>query len=122
MMNLYEMQNKKIGEELVETLFNHENVRIERIVSQGETTDWSTQDVHEWVILIDGTAELDVVKKNDAEMERITLTRGESYFIPAGTKHRVASTSVRPPCIWLCVFSEANGLFDGKHEKAVVFR
>lgn len=108
MMNIYDVSKKSEGEERVDTLFNQSSIRIERIISSGETSGWYDQIEDEWVLLIDGTAVLEVMEKNDTETERITLVRGDSYFIPAGTKHRVVSTSVQPHCIWLCVFIETD--------------
>ncbi|MGL6194153.1 MAG: hypothetical protein ACRC2T_04955 [Thermoguttaceae bacterium] len=48
-------------EELIETLFQAENVRIERIVSTGQSSTenfWYDQPETEWVILLQGEAVL----------------------------------------------------------------
>ena len=36
--------------------------------------------------------------------ELVPLSRGESHFIPAGKKHRVAQTSLSEKTIWLAIF------------------
>lgn len=102
-MNIYDLTEKNIGSELVQALWQRAPVRIERIVSQGETSGWFEQEEDEWVLLIEGEAKLEI-EKPSGQTEKITLTRGDQLFIPAGQKHRVTDTSVRPPCIWLCVF------------------
>lgn len=102
-MNIYDMTEKNIGSELVQELWHKKSVRINRIVSQGETSGWYDQEEDEWVLLIDGEAKLEI-EKPSGQIEKITLSRGDHLFIPAGQKHRVTDTSVRPPCIWLCVF------------------
>ncbi|MDO9492410.1 cupin domain-containing protein [Acetobacterium sp.] len=98
-MNIYEIPGFPIDEELISVLEQNERVRIERIVSTGQKSDWYDQAETEFVILLEGRARL--VFEDD---NTITLEKGDTLIIPPHQKHRVADTSVDPPCIWLCVF------------------
>lgn len=88
------------GEKL-EPLLSGEGVRIERIISTGQTTppgQWYDQEGDEWVVLLQGEAELAF---DDGSRRR--LVAGDPLFIPARRRHRVEFTSASPPCIWLAV-------------------
>lgn len=98
-MNIYEMPGFPIKAELVSVLEENERVRIERIISTGQQSGWYDQAENEYVILLEGRAQLAF---DDDRM--ITLKKGDTLLIPAHQKHRVAYTSADPPCIWLCVF------------------
>lgn len=98
--NYYDLPELPLEEELLETLIERENVRIERIVSTGQTTDgWYDQEEHEYVVLLAGTAQ--ITYENG---ETVDLAPGDTLMIPAHEKHRVSYTSSEPACIWLCVF------------------
>lgn len=98
-MNIYEIPNFPIDEEVISILTENEKVRIEKIISTGQKSDWYDQQETEFVILLDGRAEL--AFEND---ERIILEKGDTLLIQPHQKHRVTYTSADPPCIWLCVF------------------
>lgn len=89
----------KGSEEIFESLCKAQNVQIERIISNGQTTPpdkWYDPQKYEWVVLLQGRASL--------EMEGgkiIHLKKGDHLLIPAGQKHRVSYTSTNPYCIWL---------------------
>jgi cupin 2 domain-containing protein len=94
--NILETPAESFGAELVELVGGGEGVAIERIVSTGQATpagEWLQQDRDEWVVLVEGEAEL-------------------AYVIPAGERHRVEWTRRDPPCIWLAV--HAAGLTHGR--------
>jgi len=81
-----------------ETLLQQGCVKIERIVSSAHSNDSLQYQTHdEWVLLIQGEATLELNNKPQL------LTLGDYLFIPAGTPHRVVSTSSEPPCIWLAI-------------------
>ena len=83
------------GEDFSE-LLKCRNIVIERIVSSDipdQTIYNQSQD--EWVILIQGKAELKI------NGDVIHLKTGDYLFIPAHTPHQVLSTSDN--CIWLAV-------------------
>ncbi|MDH4103702.1 MAG: cupin domain-containing protein [Thermoleophilia bacterium] len=78
-----------------------EGVAIERIVSAGHATPagvWLEQDRDEWVVLLEGEAELEY-----EDGSRVRLSSGDNLVIPGGTRHRVEWTRADPPCIWLAV-------------------
>lgn len=85
--------------EVTSVLAQNDVVRIERIVSTGQTSDWYDQAETEYVILLEGRAQL-VFEGN----KTVVLVKGDTLLIPPHQKHRVAYTSADPPCIWLCVF------------------
>jgi cupin 2 domain-containing protein len=104
MPNIYELSQEVYQLEKFEQIVSGKNVQIERIVSTGQTTtsgQWYDQTTDEWVILLQGKAELAF-----ADNTRIKLKAGDYLLIPAHTKHRVESTSVEPACIWLAVHGQ----------------
>ena len=56
-MNVYDRPAERPPEEIVELLLKQKNVRIEKIVSDGHTSDWYDQEEDEWVCLLTGEAE-----------------------------------------------------------------
>ena len=87
--------------ELVEVLTSGANVRIERIVSFGNTSPegfWYDQDEQEWVLLLQGAARLTI------EDRFVDLKTGDSLNIPAHTRHRVEWTDTTQPTIWLAIY------------------
>ncbi len=98
-MNIYDLPPYPLTKELLTVLAESENVRIERIVSTGQTTDWYDQEETEFVVLLQGNAALEY---DDGEF--VTLKAGDTVTILPHKRHRVTYTSVEPPCIWICVF------------------
>ena len=100
--NLYDLPDPMPSEELFTDLIPDAGVKIERIVSSGQSTpegEWYDQHRDEWVALIQGSA---VLQYEDGS--EVTLCAGDHVLIPKHRKHRVASTSSEPPCIWLAVY------------------
>jgi len=92
--------------EVFTLLLERPGVRIERIVSQGQTTPVDApydQDHDEWVLLLAGAARLWV----DGEGER-ELRPGDMALIPAGVRHRVTWTQSAPATVWLAVHLEGS--------------
>lgn len=90
-----------LPDELISTLLDAANIRIERIVSHGHASPegfWYDQDENEWVIVLKGAARL----KFDDETFEMKL--GDFVNIPAHRKHRVEWTTPDEPTIWLAVF------------------
>lgn len=86
-------------------------VRIERIVSTGQTTpegEWFDQDWDEWVVVLEGEARLRYMDGREVE-----IRRGESLLLPRRRKHRVVHTS--SPCIWLAVHADSLSPEAGEH-------
>lgn len=93
------------AEEVFTTLLQRPGVRIERIVSQGQTTaeDAPYDQPHdEWVLLLAGGARLWL----EGEAEEKTMTPGETLLIPAHVRHRVTWTSADPATVWLAIHFE----------------
>ena len=94
-MNLYRYTLPKRGESFT-PLLEAENVRIVRIVSSvtPDTKEYR-QEEDEWVVLIEGSAVLEV------RGTRHVLRRGDTLFLPAETPHRVLETE--KGTLWLAV-------------------
>lgn len=98
-MNLFDLPALPISEELTTILANNKNIRIERILSTGQTTGWYDQSETEFVILIQGNARIEYDNG-----EKITLAKGDTLLLKPHQRHRVTYTSSQPACIWLCIF------------------
>jgi len=71
--NIFNIQGFNLPEELIEILAQNENIKIERIISEGHTSPknfWYNQETNEFVILLKGEAE--ILFEND---ERVKLSR-----------------------------------------------
>ena len=104
MPNIYELSQEVSQLEKFEQIVLGKNIQIERIISTGQTTpsgQWYDQELDEWVILLQGEAELAY-----GDNTRIKLKAGDYLLIPSHTKHRVEYTSINPPCIWLAVHGQ----------------
>jgi cupin 2 domain-containing protein len=97
-INLFKPDQVEGQDESYETLFDHNSIRIERILSPPETqTEIASQPHDEWVSVLQGSAKLEL----DGQV--LNLHRGDQLLIPANTPHRVLSTSRHPHCLWLAV-------------------
>ena len=99
-VNLFGLPNLPLTEELTSVLAEGKGVRIERIISTGQTSNWYDQDESEFVALLSGTAIIEY-----ADGSQVNLAPGDTLLIPGRQRHRVAYTSSSPPAIWLCVFA-----------------
>ena len=78
-----------------------QGLRIERIVSKGQTSPaegWYEQEENEWVTVLRGEAELTFA---DGRVRR--MHPGDYIRIAAGEKHRVSWTVPDEETIWLAV-------------------
>ncbi len=99
--NLFHLPSLLPAEELFETICEYPNLRLERIVSSGQTTppgQWYNQAQDEWVIVLQGEATLTYDNGSN-----LSMSPGDYVLLPAHTRHRVDFTSQEPPCIWLAV-------------------
>ena len=94
--NLYSYVRPSAGNETVDKLLQHDGVKVERIVSNRAATGWYDQEEDEWVVLLEGSATLQI------ESETVALARGDSLLLKAHVRHRVVSTSEN--ALWLTVF------------------
>ncbi|MBW4462742.1 MAG: cupin domain-containing protein [Nodosilinea sp. WJT8-NPBG4] len=101
--NLFQLPDPIPAAELFTALFETPYLRIERILSTGQTTppdEWYDQSQDEWVVIIQGSATLTYEDGASLAMEP-----GDYVLIPAHRRHRVSFTSSDPPCIWLAIHS-----------------
>jgi len=101
--NLFEDVPIGAADEVFEEILAHGDVRIERIVSNGQRSPngfWYDQAENEWVILLSGRAGLQI----DGDDDVVVLAPGDSVNLPAHRKHRVAWTAEDGPTVWLAVF------------------
>jgi cupin 2 domain-containing protein len=106
MENIFENVPEELKEELFETILHGKDVRIERIVSEGQTTppgEWLEQEEAEWVILLSGGAELSF----DDGSPREKMNFGDYIFIEAGRRHRVEWTCTDKKTVWLAIHKAA---------------
>jgi cupin 2 domain-containing protein len=87
-------------EELLE-LLSRKGVRIERIVSTGQSTPVDApydQDHDEWILLLRGAARLWIEGREEQD-----LRPGNHLLIPAHRTHRVIWTVKEEATIWLAI-------------------
>jgi cupin 2 domain-containing protein len=100
-INLLDDLPARTNEETFTELLSREGVRIERIVSTGQSTPADRpydQEHDEWVLLLAGAAGLWI----EGEGER-DLRPGDHVLIAAHRLHRVTWTAKGEPTIWLVV-------------------
>ncbi len=93
---------ERLEAEQFDQLLRVANIRIERIVSTGQTTppgEWFDQACDEWVVLITGAAAILL----EGEETPRSLGPGDYVFLPAHRRHRVAWTTPERPTVWLAV-------------------
>ena len=91
-----------VADEIFHVLVERRGLRIERIVSTGQTApegQWYDQDGDEFVLLVAGAARLCI----EGEPEDRALEEGDWLFLPAHCRHRVIWTREDPPTVWLAI-------------------
>ena len=99
--NIFENILPNSDEEIFDTIIQNQNIKIERIVSYGQTSPvdfWYNQEDDEFVLLLDGVARIEF------ENSEISLKKGDYLLIPKHKKHRVSYTLPNKPTIWLAIF------------------
>jgi cupin 2 domain-containing protein len=94
------------ADEAVDTVVKGNGFRLERIVSHGQASPagfWYDQNDAEWVMVVTGRARLTI----EGEAEDRALAPGDSLFLPAHCRHRVAWTDPDQPTVWLALFVDA---------------
>ena len=98
--NLFADLPAHLPDELISTLLDAADVRIERIVSHGHASPegfWYDQPQAEWVIVLKGAARVQF------EAGTVEMKPGDFMNIPAHKKHRVDWTTPDEPTVWLAV-------------------
>lgn len=101
--NLYTDIPEQLPDELFQTLWRNQNLRVERIVSKGHCSEpgqWYNQDWDEWVVLLRGGAKLEF-----ADGQWLELQPGDYLLLEARQKHRVVCTDPDTETIWLAIHS-----------------
>jgi len=99
--NLFEGIAADFPDEVFDVILQHENIKIERIISSGHTSPssgWYNQDKHEWVLILQGSATIGFEDGSSIQMQE-----GDYLNITAHRKHRVTKTSKNPDTIWLAI-------------------
>jgi cupin 2 domain-containing protein len=84
--NIFDDIPQNLPKEVVQTLIQAAEMRIERIISHGHVSEadfWYDQPQNEWVIVLKGAARLQF------EDGMVEMKVGDFVNIPAHTKHRV---------------------------------
>ena len=100
--NLFADTPEQLPKEVIQILLDNSGVRIERIISHGHASPegfWYDQEMHEWVVLLQGAATLQF--ENESPFD---LKPGDFLNIPAHRRHRVVWTDPAQPTIWLAVY------------------
>ena len=99
--NIFEKIIVDKKEEIFFEIFKNETIKIEKIVSNSQTSPenfWYEQEKSEFILLLEGFA---ILEFEDKEIE---LLKGDCLNIKAMQKHRVKYTSEKEPTIWFAVF------------------
>ena len=91
-----------LPEELLSTILQANNLRIERIISQGHASPpgfWYDQEENEMVIVLEGSAAVQF----EGDAEPVELRQGSYLNIPAHARHRVAWTYPNQKTLWLAI-------------------
>jgi cupin 2 domain-containing protein len=89
--------------ELIELLAQGENIRVERIVSNGHSSEaefWYDDPRVEWVTVLSGEAQLRFL----VDDKLIHLHRGDHITIQPHEKHRVEWTTPDEQTVWLAIY------------------
>ncbi len=100
--NVFERLPADTSEEIFEELINHGNIKLERIISTGQSTppgQWCDQDTDEWVLLLSGKAKLLI----EGELNPRVIKPGDYIHLPARCRHRVEWTDPESITIWLAL-------------------
>jgi cupin 2 domain-containing protein len=101
--NLYaDLPTAPESAERLQTLLAKPGLRIERIVSTGQSSPpgfWYDQPEAEWVVLLSG----DALLRFEDEAQARSLRPGDYVEIAAHRRHRVEATSQNGATVWLAI-------------------
>ncbi len=102
-MNLFKDLPNNLDEEVFEDLLTHKNLRIERIVSTGQTSPksgWYDQEEHEWVLVLKGAGELTF---ESGVVKRLEARRSRYHSSSYQTQSELGYTERKKPFGWQCL-------------------
>ena len=103
--NIFDISRmSKIGE-VCKEIFPESAVRMEKIISSGQTSPegfFYDQEDDELVWRLSGEAKITFKEGADP----LSMKAGDGVLISAHELHRVDYTSENPPCIWIAVFGK----------------
>jgi cupin 2 domain-containing protein len=100
--NIFSNIPSELVNEIFENIIITENIRVERIVSKGQSspdTGWYDQSEHEWIIVLSGYGVIEYING-----VQVVLKEGDYLNIKAHEKHRVIETSPNEKTVWLAIF------------------
>ena len=100
--NIFSDIPKQTQKEILETIIESHQFKIERIISRGQATtdgDWYDQEKNEWVLVLKGNAGL----LFEGSEKKVIMKTGDYINIPAHKKHRVEWTDPEEETVWLAV-------------------
>lgn len=100
--NLFAALPIRSDREVFDAILSRPGLRIERIVSFGQTSPadfWYDQPQGEWVVVLAGAARLQFADEPAAR----TLLAGDHVDIAPHRRHRVEWTDPAQPTVWLAV-------------------
>lgn len=103
--NIFKSLPSETTKEAFDVLLQNKTIRIERIISKGNTSPasgWYDQDDNEWVLVLEGAG---TILFEDGR--QVTLNKGDFLHIPAHEKHKVAWTDPDRLTIWLAVYYDS---------------
>ncbi|MFI5024534.1 MAG: cupin [Alphaproteobacteria bacterium] len=100
--NLFSSLPQAGAEERFTLLAESAHVRIERILSSGQSSPpgfWYDEEWNEWVVVLRGSA---ILRFAD-QAEALAMGPGDHVDIAAHRRHRVEATAEGSPTVWLAV-------------------
>jgi cupin 2 domain-containing protein len=101
--NLFADIPEHLKDELIETILQTANFRIERIVSRGHHSEegfWYDQSDNELVILLKGSA----VLRFENQPQPVSMKPGDYLHIENHSRHRVDWTDPEQETIWVAIY------------------
>jgi len=102
MNNIFKNIPSNLDNEIFEDIQKSSNIRIERIISKGQSSPdsgWYDQIENEWLIVLQGSG----IILFEGGKEKM-LNKGDYINIPAHTKHKVKWTDPEEITLWLAIF------------------
>jgi len=99
--NIFQSIPDNPGEEIVDAIVQNSKLKIERIVSTGQSSPasgWYDQVMDEWVIVLKGKASIAF-----EDGRKFDVSAGDYLTILAHTRHKVSWTDPDAETVWLAI-------------------